>query len=66
MKKYVSKFEEKEIIQEDYKYYMSELKKNLPVDEYGLTMKIGDSKYLTVNPESVKALVDFVKKYQIK
>jgi hypothetical protein len=47
-------------------YYKSELNNVLPIDDYGCTIKIksskGESKWLNVNSDFVKAFNEFVKK----
>lgn len=46
-------------IQENYSYYLKEFMVNAPVDQYGVNMKVGQSKYVPVNKESIMALQTF-------
>ena len=51
-----------EVLEENYKYYYNEIAQNLPVDQYGIQMKIGQSKFIPLNKESLQALNDFFNK----
>ena len=56
---------EDEMIVENYDYYYSQLEKLLPIDEYGITIKVrstnGQTNELNLNEESLKALEVFYK-----
>jgi hypothetical protein len=58
--------DEEEMIVENYDYYAGELKRLLPVNQYGIQIQLSSdtnkTKYLDLNRECIKALEDFFKK----
>jgi hypothetical protein len=51
-------------LNEDYKYYLSELRKLLPINEYGAQLQVtssnGKTKWMNLNRQLVTALMDIV------
>jgi len=52
----------KNIKKENYNYCYKQLEKNLPIDQYGVNMKVGQAHNMVVNSDSIAALNDFYKK----